>query len=429
LGTQFKDHLRNLKRAVWWVCCLPLVLGSCVSFEKSFHKELTTTFKDEFVGFILVDPATDEVLIEHQSKLHFTPASNTKLLTFYVADRMINDSVPAFKYHQRGDSLWLMGTGDPTLLHPDYAQAKVMDLLTDRTITLIKNPQPLPLFGSGWAWDDFSGSYQRHRSWLPLHANAVQITQDSAQGITSVKPSFFKPAIRPADTSKLFTREPEANIFYPPSHRDTVNMPYRWDWELAALLLQEATGSKVQLQSYQQFETPSTFYQHHKDSLFKPLLQESDNFIAEQLILICAQLGESRADTTLKWLTDSLLSDLPDRPIWVDGSGLSRYNMITPRSLTALLLKMKREIPQERLFALLPSGGVNGTIENYYSAEEPYIFAKTGTLRHNHNLSGYLITKSKQVLAFSFMHNHFTGSNAAVKIKMEQLLRQIRDHY
>ena len=125
------------------------------------------------------------------------------------------------------------------------------------------------------------------------------------------------------------------------------------------------------------------------------------------------------------------LSDLPSPPIWQDGSGLSRYNLFTPRSMVTLLEKIKQEMSEEQMLSLLSIGGVDGTISNWYKSDtdEPYIFAKTGTLSNNHSLSGFLRTKSGKLLTFSFMHNNYNSSSTPVKLEMEKTLKLIWDIY
>ena len=203
--------------------------------------------------------------------------------------------------------------------------------------------------------------------------------------------------------------------------------------ELVAWLLSIAVEKPVQVGSLskQPPENCKVVYSQTADTLYKRMMQASDNFFAEQLLLMCAEqlTGKMNTASAIKILKDSLLSDLPDDPIWVDGSGLSRYNLFTPRSIVKLLSKIHQSMSEERIFTIFPAGGVSGTIANWYKGEVPYIFAKTGTLSNKHCLSGYLKTRDGKTLIFSFMHNNFIGSSSPVKVEMNKILQFIRDYY
>ncbi len=135
-------------------------------------------------------------------------------------------------------------------------------------------------------------------------------------------------------------------------------------------------------------------------------------------------------ETARNFVLGEQLAGLPQRPRWVDGSGLSRYNLFTPESLVFLLRKLHREFPESRLFPLLAQGGRDGTLKDLYSSEEsPYIFGKTGSLSNNHNLSGYLRTRSGKTVIFSFMNNHYTDPTSSVKSRMQRILDWVRDNY
>ena len=170
-----------------------------------------------------------------------------------------------------------------------------------------------------------------------------------------------------------------------------------------------------------------TFFNTPVDSVYKVMMQESDNFLAEQLLLMCsATISDSLSiQPAMRLMQQSYLSDLPDRLAWVDGSGLSRYNLFTPRSIVAIWKKIYQKVPRERLFPLLATGGVNGTVANWYKAEQPYFFGKTGTLANNHSLSGYLITRSGKTLIFSFMNSHYLASTSDYP---EKYAKHIRIH-
>jgi D-alanyl-D-alanine carboxypeptidase/D-alanyl-D-alanine-endopeptidase (penicillin-binding protein 4) len=167
------------------------------------------------------------------------------------------------------------------------------------------------------------------------------------------------------------------------------------------------------------------------DSLYREMMQESDNFIAEQLLLLCANAVSDtlRPEIAIDYAKKKFLFDLPDAPIWVDGSGLSRYNLFTPRSIVRLWDKIYTLVPRDRLFQLVAVGGANGTLRNYYKAEKPFIFGKTGSLSNNHTLSGYLVTKRGRTLIFSWMNSNFTTSSADVRVRMETVLKKIYEKY
>jgi D-alanyl-D-alanine carboxypeptidase/D-alanyl-D-alanine-endopeptidase (penicillin-binding protein 4) len=113
----------------------------------------------------------------------------------------------------------------------------------------------------------------------------------------------------------------------------------------------------------------------------------------------------------------------------VDGSGLSRYNKFTPRSINELLQKIYNEYPEELILEIFPKGGETGTIKNNFIAQTPYIIAKTGSMSNVYNLSGYLVTKKGKWLVFSFMNNNFEVPSAFVKQEMEKILLNIHEKY
>jgi D-alanyl-D-alanine carboxypeptidase/D-alanyl-D-alanine-endopeptidase (penicillin-binding protein 4) len=85
------------------------------------------------------------------------------------------------------------------------------------------------------------------------------------------------------------------------------------------------------------------------DTVFARMLHVSDNMMAEHLMLMCGQIlaGELNVKKGIEKAKTNYLNTLPDAITWVDGSGLSRYNMITPRDLVMVLRQMYQEVPQE----------------------------------------------------------------------------------
>ena len=91
-----------------------------------------------------------------------------------------------------------------------------------------------------------------------------------------------------------------------------------------------------------------------------------------------------------------------------DGSGMSRYNLITPRSITRLLYVIMQDKKLNSLFyATLADAGLNGTLKNRYTSFDlkNNIHAKTGTIQNGTALSGYIDTKDQNKLVFSILIN------------------------
>lgn len=428
---------------------MAVFITSCSPFrglEKALDKQINDSdvFQQSFTGLAVYDPETEEFIYKHNADKYFTPASNTKLFTYYAGLKVLGDSIPALKYTLKDDSLIFWGTGDPSLLNPDLSDSSIYQFLSERKEKLYYAPPGYleKFFGPGWAWDDYNDYYSVERSAFPIYGNYISIELPKNDSIPIVRPPYFKQFLNlSADTSQtssdLVRRDISENVFRFKLNKDTARyeqqVPFRYSPELFAHLLSDTLKKEVRVidQAMDKNNAIIYFYGIPADSLYKRMLQVSDNFIAEQILMMCAGMISDtlKTDIAIDFVMEYYLDDLSDKPVWVDGSGLSRYNLFTPRSLVKLLMKIWDEVPQEKLFRLMPAGGKSGTLENWYSAEEPYIFAKTGSLSNNHNLSGYIKTKSGKVLIFSFMNNNYTVPTSSIKTEMEKVLRDIYLQY
>jgi len=431
------------------VGCLLLLLslGGCKAPSKvSGYTSLKGFFKDPsffenaFTGFVLYDPQTDKILFNQHGDKYFTPASNTKIFTLYTAMKVLGDSMPSLRFLEKEDTVFFWPMADPTWLHPDFPGGhRATGFLDswDKHLSICLLPTVTPRFGPGWAWDDYRFSYQVERTSMPLYANRVWISYDSLTRQVNITPGsldfrFFWDA----QETKV-TRGPFSNDFVLSIGKGTPSFsrtfPLHMTDDVAADLLEKRLRSQqlAMGQAYPLPENGNTFYTESVDTVYRLFMQQSDNFIAEQLLQVCAAMTFDTfdIDRMIEFAKDHFLGDLTDDPLWYDGSGLSRYNMFTPRTIIQLLTKLYREKPEDWLFSIFPAGGRSGTIVTWYSDQEPFVFAKTGTLRNNHCLSGYLKTDQGRTLIFSFMHNHYPGSSQGVKKSMDQVLRFIKKKF
>lgn len=427
-----KQHLTAL-----WVCFLIILLmiGACAPAKhRQVKKQLDVNlsqelFENHFTGLLVVDPQTLDTLYAQNSKKYFTPASNTKIFTLFAALRLIPEKVPTLKYIDRGDTLYVEGTGDPSALHPYFMDSTAIGFLQKApSIAFHWNNMQDARFGPGWAWDDFHWYYSPERSPLPLYGNVVTIYKTDSLVVT---PSYFTDKVVAMDYR--LQREENENLFYfDPIRKDTAEIPFRVDSTLVRNLLEDVLRKKLTVANKMPVGEKKTLFGMSRDSLCRRMMLESDNFLAEQLLVMASSTLSDTLNTqkSRAFVLDSLLGDLKQPPRWVDGSGLSRYNLFTPESMVQVLHLLYQEMDSDRLFSFFPAGGVSGTLENWYGTDgEPYLYAKTGSLGNNHNLSGYLITKSGKVLIFSFMNNHFRVPSSEVKKRMQELFEFIRDTY
>lgn len=421
---------------------LPLCFLIACSPRIQLHHQLAQAeveFQDH-IGLLVYDPITRKSIVDFNSQKYFTPASNTKIFTLLSSLHLIGDSIPSLRYVESEDSLIFWGTGDPSFLYDAVFQ-------NPTTYNFLKNnPKPLYFstsnfyqehFGPGWAWDDYTYSFSPERSSFPIFGNCLMVT-DSIYGHLKVMPELFQDSVtvinsggertrltRGIDNNKLkYLVGADSNSF-------ARQVPFHVNPMLIAQLLQDTLHRQVTLVNNPFDKSAYSLHSIPSDSLYKVMMQESDNFIAEQLLQLCAGVisDSLNSEIAIKYVKKNFLFDLPDKPQWVDGSGLSRYNLFTPRSIVRMWEKIMMMVPQERLFKLLAIGGRAGTINKSFKDGSPYVFGKTGTLSNNHNLSGYLVTQKGRLFIFSYMNNNYTVKSSKVKKQMEGVLSSIHERY
>jgi D-alanyl-D-alanine carboxypeptidase/D-alanyl-D-alanine-endopeptidase (penicillin-binding protein 4) len=108
----------------------------------------------------------------------------------------------------------------------------------------------------------------------------------------------------------------------------------------------------------------------------------------------------------------------------VDGSGLSRHNLASPKAI-AQTLQLMAKTPQARVYRdSLPVAGVSGTLRNRFrnTVAQGNIQAKTGSMTGVSALSGYLDVPGYQPLVFSIMVNQSEQSLTTLRQGIDEIV-------
>jgi D-alanyl-D-alanine carboxypeptidase/D-alanyl-D-alanine-endopeptidase (penicillin-binding protein 4) len=424
------------------------------------------------IGISVYDPEKNQYLYNYQGEKYFVPASNTKLFSLYAGMKYLGDSLTGIRYVETDTAVFVLPAGDPTFLHSDFKKQPVIDFLkrTKKNIYFAEANWQDQALGAGWSWDDYNDDYMVERSALPVYGNIIKWVQekqkqdqdssfDPSPVVYSVPEVNWKVRFTTGSGQKYFfvKRRKEENVFDITQGNEVYKaqeVPFITNGLASAIeLLKDTVGKEVftikqipeaDLPRYKikpshigmnlQGEPAATDEVHiiHSqpvDSLYVPMMYRSDNFFAEQTLLMVSneKLGIMNDDKIVDTLLKTDLKDLPQKPNWADGSGLSRFNLFTPNDFIWLLDKMKNEFGMDRMKRILPTGG-KGTLRNYYKPENgnEYIFAKTGSLAGVICLSGYLYTIKGKLLIFSVLVNNHNTNTSTIRKAVEGFLLAVR---
>jgi len=402
------------------------------------------------LGISIYDIESNNYLYNYNGEHYFIPASNTKFFTLYAGMKYLGDSIKGMYYKIANDTVFVLPTADPTYLHRDFKVQPVHDFLNgcNKKVVLIDDERYPAEYGKGWTIDDIQENYMPQRSAFPACGNLLRLEwikktnalPDSFQyelaAMNTDVPDFS--ITKKTDTSladNIIMRTPGTNHFEVVVNNKSISFTQEIPFETFGLqtgfgVLKNSLYRLASLQKTNKIDrkTFTPYYSQKSDSIFSIMMKRSDNFYAEQTLLMAAneRLGYLNEQDMIDTLLHNDFADIPQKPRWVDGSGLSRYNLCTPNDLVYIIDKIQSEFGAERIQNILPTGGT-GTLKNYFIADSGFIFAKTGSLSNNYTLSGILITKKNKQLIFSVMLNNYIGSSKAVRKMIEAYLHEVRE--
>lgn len=436
------------------------------------------------VGIKIVSLRNGETLYERDSHLLFHPASNQKLLTSATALALLG---PAFEFSTRtacdsgavhdstivGD-LFLIGGGNPDLtiaqlfeLAQQLRQAGVREV----TGNLVCDDFYFDdvRWGSGWMWDDDPSSDCPRLTALTLNDNAIVVTVTPGDSIGKVANVVLDP---PTD----FVQVVNTSVTVPARagwQIDSLPMPplkieRRWQRNENTFVVDGVIGtdqapqtSTINVLSPEIFAgtlfrevlqlagivvrgmvlrglappRPPTLAEHRQPLLATliNLNKISDNLSAELILktLGAEQFGRpgsaEKGVRAMRLFLSSVGVDTMAMQI-ADGSGVSRYNLITPAGIVDLLTAMWHNFKlRSEFIATLPIAGVDGTLDNRMrgTPAEGIVHAKTGTINGVSALSGYAATFDGEELVFSMMMQPYLVNTSAVRSVQDRICAEL----
>lgn len=461
-----------MKKSTAYILVSLLLFAAC-SPQKVINKQVRQSILQDpslskaHVGISLFDVSDNKYLYNYQGSQYFVPASNTKIATCFAAMKYLGDSLTGIRYLENDTAIFLLPAADPTFLHPEFKKQPVVDFLqkTTKNLYITDRDWKDRALGSGWGWSDYNEEYMAERSPLPVFGNIIRWVQEAPEGVQNEDPFFapsplvysipevdWKVRFNSDTASKSFyvQREQAENIFHitqGTEKKKEQEVPFVTHGLQSALeLLPDTIGKTVTrleklplpvarlLAPNSELTAPNsqlaTIHSQPTDSMLKPMMYRSDNFYAEQTLLMASyqKLGVMSDRQIIDTLLKTDFADLPQAPRWVDGSGLSRYNLFTPQDFVTILNKMRERFGMDRVKRIFPTGGA-GTLGNFYKKDSGYIFAKTGTLSGVVALSGYLYTKKNKLILFSVLVNNHNGNAVAIRRTVESFITSIRERY
>ncbi|NDF97557.1 MAG: D-alanyl-D-alanine carboxypeptidase/D-alanyl-D-alanine-endopeptidase [Chitinophagia bacterium] len=446
---QQQPHVFCFQRRWLW---LLMLLASCSTqrqIQQLAHRQLATAeaFDKAHWGVSILALDANRYWYNQNGQKYFVPASNVKIPTCYVAMKHLGDRLPAAMVKETTDTLFVQPSGDPSFLHPDFPVQPLLQKMreTNKHVALVYSTRDrFQAYGSGWSWDDYQEPYLAERSALPLYGNLVyfEARDQRLYALPSValRPPFCKePMMQLLGSGGKFTmsRSQDKNIFSINRGNKTfgkTSIPFKTDNGVTNFIFLQDTLQQLGLTASVRLQhepvAGQLLFSQPTDSLLRPLMHRSDNFFAEQSLLMVSQrlLGYMSDRALIDTMLAADLAGLPQPPRWVDGSGLSRYNLFSPQDMVTILYRMQREFGWGRIQNIFPSGN-QGTLSGYYVSDSASIYAKTGTLSGVVALSGFLQTKKGKWLAFSVMVNNHQTTAAAIRRQIEKFLVDLRARY
>ena len=416
---------------------------------------------------LVVDLDSGAVLYEREADRRVLPASVVKWVTAVAAaerlglDHTFETSILATGPVKGGvlsGDLVIRGDGDPSLGGDDpegLVRAWAKELsgagVTQVAGELVVDPTIIgdPPLGAGWAWDDTPYGFSAPLAGLNLGHNMMEWSARAAADGARVEvgPGLWAPCVEDlaiaARTGAGERVRVQADPFGPPAvigglkegAQQRVRLPIPrpplcFARVFRAVLSEEGVEVAGGVRVGATAEGARVLAVHRSPplrELLQIMLEQSQNLYAEAI----ARALDPSEVRTWRGASEQLTAVLgaagaPEDSFRLrDGSGLSRYDLITARALVQLTAYASRQPGYEALSEALPVAGRTGTLSRRLTgtAAEGRVRGKTGSMTGVRNIVGTVEDASGRTLAFALLVDGFvTAQSAAIAVQDEALV-------
>jgi D-alanyl-D-alanine carboxypeptidase/D-alanyl-D-alanine-endopeptidase (penicillin-binding protein 4) len=434
------------------------------------------------VGIIVQDAKTGKVLYERNSAERFVPASTAKVLTASAAlialgpDFTFETALKALPATRRGSvikgDVFVTFSGDPSLKSTDL-QALIQRLAASGINTIygdviIDNTRfQGPNYAPGWTWDSIHWHYSAPITSVIINQNRVGLTLRpgtvpggvvQANIVSDYRQAFsIYSAVRAATEFQsntgcqlLLSMDNHNQVMLggcwpvsknPVGLRLAVNNP---DLVARQIILNALKSANIHLHGNIKMGMPtpqnSVILVKHQSKplslLLKNVLKDSNNIYAESLTKTLGfryfQQGTFKAGTrAIKKILSKPAQMNVKRMKLLDGSGQSRYNLLSPKHLNQVLYMMYHHSFYPQFKEGLAISGKSGTLKWRMGQNGMLgnVVAKTGTLEGVSTLSGYLTLKNQRTMVFTIMTDRVVESTRHSKLLEAQLCQLFMNYF
>lgn len=327
----------------------------------------------------------------------FMPASTTKLYTSWLAcETLGEESVFHSEYRVEGSTLYVRPMGNPLL--SEAAMEVLLEDLKGRTIeeiVLSREFTDVPRYPTTWAIGDIREAWGAPLSDVCFHENVAVV--DGSKGAVVSPPTDYYTVQTAAEAAKPSVEGRAVTL--PEGFRGTYEFPILDPEDFLLHWLRERlTNPGIRTRMGPLRGLPNRFAKASLREVLRTMNKKSSNIIAELLLVHSAgarriPLDYEQPQSVYRAVLEPI--GVKDALLY-DGSGVSRYNLVSPAGTVALLEAAKK---YRSIFDSLPIGGKDGTLADRELPRR--IHAKTGSLTGVQALAGY-----DDGVPFAVMINH-----------------------